>query len=350
MKKVHKRRCIYAIAILITSLFMVYLLFNDFTQVNINSPKTFFSELQGNNFSSDSKTSLFNTTNILSPGDKLIPIPNINFDHERKSRLLWSSDENCKNFTVQFGKNLPLAYLISFPRSGNTWTRYLIEATTGLATGSIYTSDLLIKMGYLGESENPYDGTVLIVKSHRFVAYSKSLDDIYEYEIPVVLLIRNPQRSFLSFWNYLKTKRSFNESVHLSKKSRNFRAYTNFAKRQIPKWNKIYSKYLQSCKKLLVIFYENIIKNPIGEVTKIVEFLGYRPDDKRLECVKKHIQGPAKRNHSEELPINRKLFVATSKAVQNVLKLLRERNIKPPDEYGKCFRLNSGFESRCRGI
>ncbi|RXG68494.1 WSCD family member [Armadillidium vulgare] len=107
---------------------------------------------------------------------------------------------NISFFTVQFGKNLPLAYLISFPRSGNTWTRYLIEATTGLATGSIYTSDLLIKMeiqliSYLGESENPYDGTVLIVKSHRFVAYSKSLDDIYEYEIPVVLLIRNPQRT-----------------------------------------------------------------------------------------------------------------------------------------------------------
>ncbi|RXG67821.1 WSC domain-containing protein 2 [Armadillidium vulgare] len=102
--------------------------------------------------------------------------------------------EKHHSFTVQFGKNLPLAYLVSYPRSGNTWIRYLIEATTGLATGSLYISDLLINMGYLGEGENPYGGTVIIVKSHCFGAENKSFDDIYKYEIPVVLLLRNPYR------------------------------------------------------------------------------------------------------------------------------------------------------------
>ena len=34
--------------------------------------------------------------------------------------------------------SLPLIALASFPRSGNTWTRQLIERATGLYTGSYY--------------------------------------------------------------------------------------------------------------------------------------------------------------------------------------------------------------------
>ncbi|RXG52700.1 hypothetical protein Avbf_12608 [Armadillidium vulgare] len=78
-------------------------------------------------------------------------------------------------------------------------------------------------MGYLGEGENPYGGTVIIVKSHCFGAENKSFDDIYKYEIPVVLLLRNPYRSLFSYWNFMKTNGSFNESVHLSKKTHDFR-------------------------------------------------------------------------------------------------------------------------------
>ena len=35
-------------------------------------------------------------------------------------------------------KSLPLMALASFPGSGNTWTRYLIEGATGVFTGSVY--------------------------------------------------------------------------------------------------------------------------------------------------------------------------------------------------------------------
>lgn len=50
-------------------------------------------------------------------------------------------------FDVKFGKNLEFAYLASFPRSGNTWTRYLIEAATGIFTGTVCRSQFLYDIG-----------------------------------------------------------------------------------------------------------------------------------------------------------------------------------------------------------
>ena len=37
----------------------------------------------------------------------------------------------------------PLTALASYPGSGNTWLRYLIQQATGIATGSVYNAALL---------------------------------------------------------------------------------------------------------------------------------------------------------------------------------------------------------------
>ena len=47
---------------------------------------------------------------------------------------------------AQFG-SLPRTALASFPGSGNTWTRYLIEGATGVFTGSIYLDKVLQSKG-----------------------------------------------------------------------------------------------------------------------------------------------------------------------------------------------------------
>ena len=43
--------------------------------------------------------------------------------------------------------------LTSFPGSGNTWTRLLIEDVTGYFTGSVYWDQSLYDGGFLGEAE-----------------------------------------------------------------------------------------------------------------------------------------------------------------------------------------------------
>ena len=65
----------------------------------------------------------------------------------------WSNDEYCKNITTVFNieKTQPLVALASFPNSGNTWVRYMVEGITGVFTGSF------LKHSWNGQSISVYD-------------------------------------------------------------------------------------------------------------------------------------------------------------------------------------------------
>ena len=46
-------------------------------------------------------------------------------------------------FIVTFGKNIPIVGLASYPSSGNTWIRYLVECAAGIFSGSMYNDVML---------------------------------------------------------------------------------------------------------------------------------------------------------------------------------------------------------------
>ena len=58
----------------------------------------------------------------------------------------------------------PIIGLISYPISGSTWLRHLIQEATGKITGSFYNSILLSENGFPGE--NVYNGSTIVIKSH----------------------------------------------------------------------------------------------------------------------------------------------------------------------------------------
>ena len=58
----------------------------------------------------------------------------------------------------------PITGLISFPISGSTWLRHLIQEATGKITGSFYKSNLLRENGFPGE--RIYNGSAIVVKTH----------------------------------------------------------------------------------------------------------------------------------------------------------------------------------------
>ncbi|KAA0191301.1 hypothetical protein HAZT_HAZT005754 [Hyalella azteca] len=55
----------------------------------------------------------------------------------------WPTDPRCRNLTVHFTHAVPPRALASFPGSGNTWARYLVEGATGIHTGSVYLDEEL---------------------------------------------------------------------------------------------------------------------------------------------------------------------------------------------------------------
>ena len=118
----------------------------------------------------------------------------------------------------------PIA-LASFPGSGNTWVRGLIQEVTGLCTGAIYCDKMLRKTGFPGESIR--SGIVLVVKTHHYdprwtgVHYDKSSPFSYFKKvehIPVyssgIFLLRNPFDSLVS--EYSRQLREEQSDSHVS--------------------------------------------------------------------------------------------------------------------------------------
>ena len=106
--------------------------------------------------------------------------------------------------------------LASFPGSGNTWVRGLLQRASGICTGAIYCDKTLRVSGYPGESLR--SGNTLVVKTHQIdprwtgIVYPPNTTDSYfrvESHIPVydatILLIRNPFHAMVSEWNRLMT-------------------------------------------------------------------------------------------------------------------------------------------------
>ena len=98
----------------------------------------------------------------------------------------------------------PVVALASFPGSGNTWLRYLIQQATGFLTGSVYKDKVLLKKGFPAENVN--NGSVLVVKTHEFgPGARKSFEK-------VILLIRDPFQSLQAEFN----RRSGGHTGHAS--------------------------------------------------------------------------------------------------------------------------------------
>ena len=73
----------------------------------------------------------------------LLPISRL-IEPSLPSHSWFSGDPSCAHLLTRFARpgSLPDARLASFPRSGNTWTRYLLEAATGFVTcGPTYDSE-----------------------------------------------------------------------------------------------------------------------------------------------------------------------------------------------------------------
>ena len=77
-------------------------------------------------------------------------------------------DKSCRKYSVTFATLKPVSVvgLASYPSSGNTWLRYLLEGVTGHYSGSMYNDISLRKKGLYGEGV-PHDGGLVVsVKTH----------------------------------------------------------------------------------------------------------------------------------------------------------------------------------------
>ena len=101
------------------------------------------------------------------------------------------------------GSHRPSVALVSYPGSGNTWVRGILEVATGICTGAIYCDASLRSQGFIGEGLQ--SGSVLVVKTHGSAAMwlgsQLRRSKRKAYFGSAIFIVRNPLNALVAEWN-----------------------------------------------------------------------------------------------------------------------------------------------------
>ena len=112
--------------------------------------------------------------------------------HRNESKIEW-----CHENRLWANSSRPWVALVSYPGSGNTWMRYLLQQSTGILTGSVFP-DPSLKKGGFGEGIN--NRSVIVVKTHNIgITRNKGKFD------RAVLLVRVPFDAILATFNLIQS-------------------------------------------------------------------------------------------------------------------------------------------------
>ena len=100
------------------------------------------------------------------------------------------SCQHCKNMSFQ--SSGPVVALASFPGSGNSWVRQLLESVTGIYTGAMYCDSSYINAGMIGEGVDTKN--VIAIKAHYIPSFVKKLLN----NDKAIYIVRSPFRAILS--------------------------------------------------------------------------------------------------------------------------------------------------------
>lgn len=117
-----------------------------------------------------------------------------------KQALLMAHDQKqCHEHRSFLNCTTPIVALVSFPGSGNSWVRHILEQSTGIFTGSIYC-DSTLKASFPGEYV--VSGNVLAVKTHHCDStyLPKKVQEHTRQQkfSKAVLIVRNPYDALVS--------------------------------------------------------------------------------------------------------------------------------------------------------
>ncbi|XP_070576268.1 sialate:O-sulfotransferase 1-like [Ptychodera flava] len=184
----------------------------------------------------------------------------------------------------------PLVPLISPPGAGNTWLRHLIEQATGFYSGSVFHDKDLYEGGFLGEFEDYTAGNTLTVKVHN----AKRLSKVCK---AAILLLRNPIDVVIAEKNRKSSDGHVGE-VTWQKDSRMDEDWHQFAYSQLERYQRIVQDFSYLTVPTLVVHYENVKNDMLGEVKRIVDFLNMTVTEERKICVENNGEGKFHRHKS----------------------------------------------------
>jgi len=216
------------------------------------------------------------------------------------------SKSKCKQLKdMRFINDSETIVLVSFPGSGNTWTRLLLEQVTGIFTGSVYCDKELKQEAFLGESVA--SGNVIVVKTHvpgtgypkmhRHATNPTNLKG-------AIFITRNPLDCLVSEWNGQNLHKHRHTAAvgkdYFGKRSKfannialimfcilgNNYGWNQFVINRMEVFYPLYHYWLMDAKiPVLVIKYEDMVKNVTSNLRKMLNFLNVSYSEKDFSCV-----------------------------------------------------------------
>ncbi|XP_021940466.1 WSC domain-containing protein 1-like isoform X2 [Zootermopsis nevadensis] len=231
----------------------------------------------------------------------------IEVDRNRKTFIPWPYSEECGRYRIHFArqKSLPMTALVSFPGSGNTWVRYLLETASGIFTGSVYIDRRIISKGFYGEAVPPDCGCTVVQKTHGFAldglvpaGLAQRTAEMKLFQGRGILLLRNPYEALLSYRNFL-----YGGHTGFAPHSR-FRGpeWERFATQLAVVWKELAATWINYTRghEAMVLHFEKLHLYPHHDLSRLLDYLGISVDEQRIGCVMNHIDGPFKRPQSSQ--------------------------------------------------
>jgi hypothetical protein len=173
--------------------------------------------------------------------------------------------------------------LASFPRSGNTWFRFLLENATGEQTGN--ASDKVSRI-------LPRSGDGIVIKTHR--------RDSFRYT-HAIHLVRNPFDVIDSFYDW---KASLGWEWKYGEVS-----WEDFVRLTVPLWRQHTRHWLDARPETYLIRYEDCVRDPVAQFGALLDWLGRPvPERQLVEAVERTSFERLKRQQAEASAVGDRFF------------------------------------------
>lgn len=156
--------------------------------------------------------------------------------------------------------------LASYPKSGNTWLRFILSNITKILAGDPAEVDFHTINYYaphVGGANNKADGYEGFEGADRFLKthfyYTKYFDQYRS-----LLLVRNPRDTLISFYDYQK--------YEVGRRVKDISSFVRHWRMGVRGWNYFYKTWFDNYTALIV--YEELVVDPVGTVSRALDHLG----------------------------------------------------------------------------
>lgn len=188
---------------------------------------------------------------------------------------------------IKIRKNNPfLFYVNSYPRSGNTWLRGMLDNI--MQPKKHDENPVFIKIfGRINLSYKPLNIKKNSNTSHVMIKSHGMMTKITHKNVPIVYIVRDGRDAACSYYNFNVQHRGYDESFDsfferfvINEKAKDYRE--KVLMRFMGNWGDNVMSYVNN-ENVLIVTYENMKKDTMNEVKRILSFLCIDVDDVSIE-------------------------------------------------------------------